>query len=107
MTLSENPFHVLGVALDCSALEAERAGQKWLGLLEVGVGAAKTYASPVGARPRTPEAVRQAMADLRDPARRLVAELLYVEPGDPAAPAAGWPAVDPDPDAFRELGWRR
>lgn len=103
MTVADNPFHVLQLALECSALEAERAGQKWLGLLEVGVGAAKTYPSPVGPRARTPEAVRQAMADLRDPARRLVAELLYVPPAD----AHEWPGVEPDPRAFRELGWRR
>ena len=71
----ENPFLVLGVAPDASRLEVEREAQKLLGMLELGFAEVEYYATPVGPRRRTAEAVRAAVAALRDPYQRLVAEL--------------------------------
>jgi hypothetical protein len=78
--LAENPFFVLGLAPDVSPREVEREAQKLLGMLELGLADAATYATPLGPRTRTAERVREAAAVLRDPRRRLVAELW----------AAGW-----------------
>ncbi len=73
--LAENPFFVLGIAPDASRIEIEREAQKLLGMLELGFAEAAHYATPLGPRPRTAEAVRAAVAALRDPYQRLVAEL--------------------------------
>lgn len=73
--LVENAFFVLGVSPDASRLEIEREAQKLLGMLELGFDAAKSYATPLGPRQRTAENVRAAVAALRDPYQRLVAEL--------------------------------
>jgi hypothetical protein len=78
--LAENPFFVLGLAPDAPPRDVEREAQKLLGMLELGLADAVTYATPLGPRTRTPERVRAAAAVLRDPRRRLVAELW----------AAGW-----------------
>lgn len=80
-----NPFWILGVPTTASAMDIQRAGQKWLGMLEIGVASASLVETPDGVCSRTPELVRQAMADLRDPERRLVAELW-----------ARTPAVEPE-----------
>ena len=74
-TLELNPFFVLGLAPDASRIEIEREAQKLLGMLELGFAEARTYATPLGPQPRTAEAVRAAVAALRDPSQRLVAEL--------------------------------
>ena len=71
----ENPFFLLGLSPECSGAEVERAGQKLLALLAIDSGPAKTVLTPLGERERTPDAVRAAMAELRDPERRLVHEL--------------------------------
>ena len=73
--IEANPFFVLGLPPDASRIEVEREAQKLLGMLELGFADALTYATPLGPRPRTPEAVRAAVAALRDPYQRLVAEL--------------------------------
>ena len=73
--LEENPFYVLGVAPDAARPEIEREGQKLLGMLELGLEAAASYVTPLGRRVRTAEMVRAALAELRDPGRRLTAEL--------------------------------
>ena len=70
-----NPFYVLGLPVAASRVEVEREGQKLLGMLALGLSAACTYDTPLGPAPRTPEAVREAMAELRDPERRLIHEL--------------------------------
>lgn len=107
MKLDENPFFVLGLATDASRIEVEREAQKLLGMLELGFADALTYATPLGPRPRTPELVRAAVAALRDPARRLAAELwahhapVHAVPAATAAPAA--PGI---PGLRRALGWR-
>ena len=73
--IAENPFFVLGVATDASRIEIEREANKLLGMLELGFVEAKSYATPLGSRPRTSEAVRAAVAALRDPYQRLIAEV--------------------------------
>jgi hypothetical protein len=104
----DNPFFVLGLSPDASRIEIEREAQKLLGMLELGFAAAQSYATPLGPRPRTAEAVRAAVAALRDPYQRLVAELwarhapaVREEPvGEDVDAAAPTPAVR------RALGWR-
>lgn len=71
----DNPFFVLGLSCDASRIELEREAQKLLGMLELGFPGAQTYATPLGPRPRTAESVRAAVAALRDPYQRLLAEL--------------------------------
>lgn len=73
--IAENPFYVLELPADCSRVEVERQGQKLIGMLEVGLSAARTYATPLGQHERTADKVRAAMAELRDPERRLHHEL--------------------------------
>lgn len=103
----DNPFFVLGLSPDASRIELEREAQKLLGMLELGFPAAQTYATPLGPRTRTPESVRAAVATLRDPYTRLVAELWarHAPPTIDAAPAA---AEEPasSPVSRRALGWR-
>ena len=67
----ENPFFVLGIAPEASRVEVERAGQRLLAELAIGRESALYYDSPVGRAPRTTQLVRQALAELRDPVRRL------------------------------------
>ena len=103
----DNPFFILGVAADASRIEIEREAQKLLGMLELDFADAKTYATPVGPQPRTAELVRAAVAALRDPYRRLVAELWArhapamraTRPAPPSAPAA-------HPGFRKQMGWK-
>ena len=74
--IAENPFYVLGVATTATRTDLEREGNKLLSMLQLDLKESKTYRSPVGEHPRTAEAVRSAMAELRDPKKRLVHELL-------------------------------
>jgi hypothetical protein len=125
MTIQDNPFFVLGLPPDASRIEIEREAQKLLGMLELGFADARTYRTPVGPQPRTPEAVRAAVAALRDPSRRLVAELWARHapagataatdgpgaataatdgPGGGAPPGGAAPASQPA--LRRALGWR-
>lgn len=69
-----NPFLVLGVEPSAPAAEIERQGQRLLAELAAGLDGARRYATPLGGRERTPELVRSAIAELRDPARRLAHE---------------------------------
>jgi hypothetical protein len=69
-----NPFFVLGVAPAAGAADVERQGQRLLAELAAGLDGARRYDTPFGARERTPEAVRAALAELRDPGRRLAHE---------------------------------
>ena len=105
MRLAENPFFVLGISPDASRIEIEREAQKLLGMLELGFAAAQSYATPLGPRSRTPESVRAAVAALRDPYQRLLAELwarhapasLDAAPAEPARVSSG---------LRRRLGWQ-
>jgi len=107
MKIEDNPFFVLGVSPDASRIEIEREAQKLLGMLELGFADAKTYATPAGPQPRTSEAVRAAVAALRDPYRRLVAELWARHAPPPVAAAEPVRADEPPPSGLRRaLGWR-
>lgn len=111
--IADNPFYVLGLPATCSRMEVEREGQKLLAMLDLDLVAARWYETPLGPRPRDGELVRHAMAELRDPQRRLVHELwarLAIDaaaddarPEDEGdgAPDATWPG------ALVELGWQR
>src|SRR6185295_13218007 len=98
MKLVDNPFFVLGVTAEASRIEVEREAQKLLGMLELGFAEARTYDTPVGPRERTAEMVRAAVAALRDPYRRLVAELWarHAPPARATAPARAAPAPSRD-----------
>ena len=74
-SLAQNPFFILELPPTCSRQQVEREGQKLLGLLELNLARAATYPTPLGPQPRTPELVRGAMAELRDPAKRIFHEL--------------------------------
>ena len=101
----DNPFFVLGISPDASRIEIEREAQKLLGMLELDFAAAREYATPLGLRPRTAEAVRAAVAVLRDPYQRLVAELWARHaPAQLREPEADPPA--PGPSLRKALGWR-
>jgi hypothetical protein len=105
-----NPFFVLGISVDASRIEIEREAQKLLGMVELGFAAALTYATPLGPRPRTADGVRAAAAALRDPYRRLLAELWArhappLRDQAPAAPAAPAVAVADLPITRARLGW--
>jgi hypothetical protein len=104
--LAENPFFVLGVSPDASRIEIEREAQKLLGMIELGFADALTYATPLGPRPRTAEAVRAAVGALRDPYQRLVAELWarHAPAAQPHAPERVEPSATPG--LRRALGWR-
>src|SRR5689334_9679445 len=73
--IADNPFYVLGLSPSCARAEIEREGQKLIGMLELELSQAATYQTPLGPRPRTVDKVRAAMAELRDPEKRLVHEL--------------------------------
>jgi hypothetical protein len=102
----DNPFFVLGLSPDASRIELEREAQKLLGMLELGFAAARTYATPLGPQPRTPEAVRAAVAALRDPYQRLVAEV-WARNAPPVIETAPprEDGVAASPITRRALGW--
>ena len=106
--IAENPFFVLGLWHGASRIEIEREAQKLLGMLELGFADAQTYATPLGPRPRTSENVRAAVAALRDPYQRLVAELwaFHAPPATSEAPAVAAPAPAATSGLRKALGWR-
>jgi len=107
MKLADNPFFVLGLSTEASRIEVEREAQKLLGMVELGFGDAASYATPLGPRLRTAEAVRAAVAALRDPYQRLVAELWARHAPPPAAAPPAPPAASPGHAGLRRaLGWR-
>ena len=104
----DNPFFILGLSCDASRIELEREAQKLLGMIELGFPGALTYATPLGPRPRTAEAVRAAVATLRDPYQRLLAEL-WARHAPPLreTPIETVDASAPPPLVLRKhLGWR-
>lgn len=103
----DNPFFVLGTSPEASRIEIEREAQKLLGMLELDFADAKTYQTPVGPQPRTPELVRAAVAALRDPYRRLVAELWARNAPPPrSVPRPDTTVAVPRLGLRRSLGWR-
>jgi len=104
--VEDNPFFVLALPPDTSRIEIEREAQKLLGMLELGFAEATTYQTPVGARPRTPELVRAAVAALRDPYRRLIAELWARHTPAPTQTETARPTPEAaHPGLRRSLGW--
>ena len=124
---ADNPFFILGVSPEGTRAEIEREGNKLLGMRELGLHSAAAYETPLGPRPRTQEAVRAALAELRIPERRLLHELWaqartasaavtsggtnpearrdpYRAATAPESAAEGDPGF---PDAFALFGWRR
>jgi hypothetical protein len=69
-----NPFFVLELGPEASRVEVERQGARILALLAAEVAGAGTCATPLGPLTRDADAVREALAELRDPARRLAHE---------------------------------
>ena len=90
--IADNPFYVLGLKPTATRNEIEREGQKLLGMLELKLQSATTYATPVGSCQRDSDKVRRAMAELRDPEKRLEHEI-WARLDPAAAPAA------PEPEA--------
>jgi curved DNA-binding protein CbpA len=111
--IRDNPFYVLGLRPDATRAEVEREGQKLLGMLELQLSSAARYPTPVGPGERTADKVRRAMAELRDPERRLEHELWARLEASAAPPA---PEEEPRPKkkkadapwkgAMVALGWR-
>jgi hypothetical protein len=107
----ENPFYVLGLRPSATRQEIEREGQKILGMIELDLSGADSYATPLGAQERTADMVRRAMADLRDPEKRLVHELwatleatLIVELEDDEPTLSEGTSYD-FADTLSRLGW--
>jgi hypothetical protein len=71
-----NPFFVLEVDITASTAEIERAGQRLLAMLRVGAASASCYETPLGIAMRDADAVREALALLRDPHQRIIFEIL-------------------------------
>jgi len=101
--IADNPFYVLELGPQATPMEVERAGQKLLAMLAVGLESAATYPSPLGPRPRDADRVRQALDTLRDPRRRALHEVWAALPAreipPDAEPVAGWP------EGLAALGW--
>src|SRR5262249_19920472 len=97
-----NPFFVLEGSPRATRIEVERAGQRLLALIAVSSVGVERYETPFGPGARDADAVRQALAALRDPNERLICELL-AEVAPSAAPqgdrAPGWEG------AWRAIGW--
>ena len=95
--LRDNAFHVLGLKPEATRAEVEREGQKLLAQLQLGLAEAAHYATPLGPQPRDADAVRSALAALRDPRTRLQhalwARLPALPPEEPVAPAPAWPGA--------------
>lgn len=111
--IAQNPFFVLGLSVTATPAEIQREAQRLLGMLALGLSQVTRYDTPLGPRLRTEELVREAMATLLDPDRRIACELWALAPvsGD-----AGAPEVEVDPgreplaatapfDALAALGW--
>ena len=99
-----NPFFVLEVPTQASRTEVERAGQKLLGLLALGAAGADRYDTPFGPGTRDADAVRRALATLRDPIERVIQEL-WANVARGAGGKATASAAEPWEEAARAIGW--
>lgn len=107
--ITRNPFYVLGLSPDCSRADLEREGQKLLGMLKMSMKGSAVYTTPLGSFERTEDLVRLALAELRDPDRRLVHEL-WACGGSVDGEAGPVDGVRPDPipslgELRRIFGW--
>jgi len=98
--VTQNPFYVLELGLQCGAVEVERQGKKLLGMLELGLAQARTYPTPLGPQPRDASLVRHAMSELREPNKRLAHEVWARLPATPLRRAGDEPT---EPNAAAEL----
>lgn len=99
-----NPYLVLGITPRATPMEIERAGQRLLGMLEIGAASARTYETPWGKFERDSNDLRQALAALRDPANRFLCSLWW----DSSSKGDGSleEPVATGETAFRSVGWR-
>lgn len=95
-------FAVLGLSPGATSAEVERAAAHLLSQLAIGSETAKRYRAGAVWRERDESRVRLAAAELRDPRRRLSAELWW----SPPDAAAGVEPLPPWPQAMRSIGWR-
>jgi hypothetical protein len=100
----ENPFYVLGLPPDASRSDIERTAQKLLAELAIGRDGARTYSTPLGPMERTEERVRMAVAELRDPRKRLSYEIWAETPT--SAPPPDDASTTPWAECMRALGFR-
>jgi hypothetical protein len=100
--IGDNPFYVLELGPGATAAEIERAGQRLLAMLAVGIEAAKAFPTPTGNRPRDADRVRAALHELRDPKKRARHELWARLPPEEVPPIEV--RADPWPEALRVLG---
>jgi hypothetical protein len=99
--LADNPFLVLEIAVSASRAEVERAGQKLLAQLTIGVSSVTTYRTPFGLRERDESKVRSALSALRDPEQRAFYELWHSSDAQAdQSVLQGWP------QALASIGWR-
>jgi hypothetical protein len=96
----ENPFFVLGLPRDAQRADIERTAQRLLAEHALGRAAALCYLTPFGEAARTPELIRAAVAELRDPKKRVMHELFAAMPTEPLEASA---AEAPWPEALRLL----
>jgi hypothetical protein len=110
-----NAFYVLGLAADASTADIEREGRKLLGLLELGVARGSEYTCALGTFRRDATMVREAMATLRDPARRARESALAAILGTAPVAARAHPPGEtrasagpgaPMPEALHLAGYR-
>lgn len=66
--IANNPLWVLGLGPEATALDVERAGEKILGGLALGLKSAASVQTPLGPLARDENTVREAMRQLRDDA---------------------------------------
>jgi hypothetical protein len=98
--LADNPFLVLDVAESATRAEVERAGQKLLGQLAIGLASVKSYHTPFGLRERDESKVRMALSILRDPEQRVFYELCLCD-SQPDQP----PRLPSWANAHRSIPW--
>lgn len=103
MTTDVNPFDVLELEPEASAKMVERRGRELLGKLELGFKGAERFCAGSTEHQRDEATVRWALDQLRQPDRRLIAELQFTNiPADAHA-------SNPEPyrwrDALKKFGF--
>jgi hypothetical protein len=106
----ENPYFVLALPWDAPRSAIEREAQKWLGMLQLSFAEAMHYSTPLGLHVRTADLVRTAVAQLRDPASKVMAQMWAVHSGDMSAATVQPPLAPPDMPTSStlalDLGWQ-
>jgi hypothetical protein len=109
-SIVENPYFVLALPWDAPRTAIEREAQKWLGMLELSFVEATHYATPLGPQIRTADLVRTAVAQLRDPASKVMAQMWAAHSGEMStATTAAAPALPSETTTSTlavDLGWQ-